>query len=77
MPAFTINVHMQRKGKCERCDYNFTRKLIVNIHSLQNKNIYNEHKNNFCSVKNIKNKKNNVPALGPNKDFYNQNKDLF
>ena len=25
---------MQRKGKCERCDYNFTRKFIVNIHSL-------------------------------------------
>ena len=73
MPAFTINVHMQRKGKCERCDYNFTRNVLI----LQTVNVYNEHKNNFCSFKNIKNKKNNVPALGPNKDFYNQNKDLF
>ena len=34
LSAFTINVQMQRKGKCERCDYNCTRKSIVNFHSL-------------------------------------------
>ena len=27
---------MQRKWKCGRWDYNFTRKSIVNIHSLMN-----------------------------------------
>ena len=34
LSAFTINVEMQRKWKCGRCDYNFTRKSIVSIHSL-------------------------------------------